>query len=71
MLENLGLKKYNDARRIKQEHVVDILDTFIWRTYDVNGDGGMFPVDNPREDQRHVEIWYQFCGYLMDHERLS
>jgi hypothetical protein len=71
MLENLDLKRFNDGARIKQKEIDDILEVFIWRTYDVNGTGGLFPVDAPREDQRHVEIWYQFCGYLLDHERLS
>jgi len=71
MLDNLDLKRVNDGTRIKQKEIDEILESFIWRTYDVNGTGGLFPVDSPREDQRHVEIWYQFCGYLLDHERLS
>ena len=28
--------------------------------------GGLFPLKNPREDQRNVEIWYQMMAYLME-----
>lgn len=69
-MENLGLKEYNDGSDMSEEEVVDILDTFVWRTYNANGYGGIFPLDNPLSDQRKVEIWYQFCDYLVDKDRL-
>ena len=34
------------------------------REYTEDGLGGIFPLDNPREDQRAVEIWYQMMAYL-------
>jgi len=56
-LKNLGLTKNHAAnsaiiRRLQQ------------RTYQPNGKGGLFPLKNPRRDQRDVEIWYQFQEYL-------
>lgn len=64
-LENLELADQNDADI--DEHFVDsVLYNFIWRSYDDSGHGGMFPMDNPKENQRFVEIWYQFCEYLVD-----
>lgn len=37
----------------------DILD----RHYERNGNGGFFPLKNPKKDQRKVELWYQFHAY--------
>ena len=45
-----------------------ILSDFVWRTYDYDGFGGLFPLQDPREDQRGVEIWYQFCEYIIENE---
>lgn len=64
-LGNLGLSEYNDARFALFE-VTDILYTFIWRTYNYNGQGGICPLKDPHHDQRKVEIWYQFCEYVAD-----
>lgn len=68
MLENVGIgmsyscdQKYNDE---VADEVNEILDTIIWRTYGPNGDGGLFPLNNPDRDQRQVEIWYQLSAYL-------
>lgn len=66
-LYNLGLKKFNDAE-FNLNKVTDILYVFIWRTYDYHGNGGMFPIKNPVQDQRKVEIWYQFSEYLVDRD---
>lgn len=65
-LKNLDLDEF---RRIQGSEILiieGILDTFIWRTYDPSGHGGMFPMRWPKHDQREVEIWYQFCEYLED-----
>jgi hypothetical protein len=69
-MDNLGLKEFNDAN-FDPHKVDDILQEFIWRTYDDHGHGGMFPMKSPLSgDQRKVEIWYQFCDYLVDQDRL-
>lgn len=67
--ENLGLKDFNDAN-VKPFEIEEILASFIWRMYEGNGIGGMFPIQDPHQDQRNVEIWYQFCDYLVDQNRL-
>ena len=67
-LTNLKLAELNDASTGISQKVSDILDKFIWRTYQKNGLGGMFPLTNPVHDQRKVELWYQFSEYLVDQE---
>lgn len=68
IINNLGLGDLNDSNFTNPDDVVDILARFVWRTYDFNGEGGMFPLDHTDNDQRKVEIWYQFCEYLEDQE---
>ena len=63
-LENLDLCELNDAADIDPADVEEILDKFIWRTYEHNGKGGLFPLTRPHTDQRDVELWYQFAEYL-------
>jgi hypothetical protein len=36
------------------------------RDYCSDGYGGLFPLKNPHEDQRNVEVWYQMQAYLME-----
>ena len=37
------------------------------RLYAANGGaGGLFPLEEPRADQRHVEVWYQMMAYLAE-----
>jgi hypothetical protein len=38
----------------------------IHRYYQPNGHGGFFPLENPQDDQRHVELWYQLNEYVME-----
>jgi hypothetical protein len=69
-LTNLGLEKFSDQAGFDPEYVELVLDQLIWRTYEPNGNGGLFPIKNPTQDQREVEIWYQFCEYLVDQNRV-
>lgn len=69
-VENLGLKNLNDAARRISQQVNEVMDIFLWRTYGENGVGGMFPLDHPTRDQRTLEIWYQFCDYLVESEAI-
>ena len=68
MLDNLGLSEINDATTNSDSLVVDILDQFIWRQYEPDGFGGLFPLRNFKQDQTKVEIWYQFHAYLSDND---
>lgn len=68
MLDNLGFREQTNGN-YNPALVERTLDRFVWRTYDYNGRGGLFPIRSPRRDQRKVEIWYQFCDYLVAAER--
>lgn len=66
-VSNLGLSdSYDEA--FDAEEVSARLYDFVWRTYGEDGSGGLFPMENPPEDQRKVEIWYQFCEYLVERQ---
>ena len=66
-VDNLGLSEISDAAyRAKKRRISPALNTFIWREYDSLGHGGLFPLSESRNNQREVEVWYQFCEYLID-----
>jgi hypothetical protein len=67
-MANLRLDSLNDAKRDISRRVANVMDRFIWRTYNPDGNGGLFPLKYPEHDQRTVEIWYQFCAYLSENE---
>lgn len=69
-LDNLGLAELNDASLGISRIVSVVMDTFVWRTYSHDGHGGMFPLKDAEHDQRKVELYYQFCEYLVDQEML-
>lgn len=65
-LKNLGLDEFRQVDESDKPVIEDILTTFIWRTYDSRGNGGLFPMRQTQNDQRDIEVWYQFCEYLDD-----
>lgn len=65
LINNLGLLGCNDRSGFRTEDVDDITSAVIWRTYDSNGNGGLFPLQHTTNDQRRVEIWYQLSEYLL------
>lgn len=67
LIENLELSEMDDSSNPDPNYMAHILDTFVWRKYDYNGRGGLFPLKHPEQDQRRVEIWYQFCAYVIEH----
>lgn len=64
-LDNLEIK-YNDNYAFPLKEVDDALERVIWRTYNPSGEGGLFPLQDPREDQRKVELWYQLNAYVIE-----
>lgn len=70
IMDNLGLADCNEASGVTSEEIQPFLDDVIFRQYSEDGQGGLFPLKNPPEDQTKVEIWYQFCEYLVDQENL-
>lgn len=63
MIENLGLKKMTDGY-FDRGYVTNVLNRFLNREYERNGEGGLFTVNHNRIDMRSVEIWYQAMWYL-------
>jgi hypothetical protein len=65
-MTNLDLGEFRHVSREDAPVVENILHSFVWRTYDQSGSGGIFPMRWPKNDQTKIEIWYQFCEYLED-----
>lgn len=68
LLEVLDLERFNDREydTAAQEEIATTLDRVIWRNYERNGHGGLFPLRNADRDQRKVELWYQLNAYLLE-----
>lgn len=67
-ITNLRLADFDDDKPVLYNEVGTVLDNFIWRTYDYDGTGGMFPLRDPPEDQTNVELWYQLSEYVIDQD---
>jgi hypothetical protein len=65
LMENLELISMDNAHFSSSE-VDHILDRVIYRTYEPDGRGGLFPLSDPGEDQRNVEIWYQMNAWVSE-----
>ena len=63
MINNLGLGSMTDDRFDKL-YVEEVIERFLDREYEPNGNGGLFTVRNCDRDLRDVEIWFQLCYYL-------
>lgn len=63
-ISNLYLDDFRRVSRNDVPLIEEILHNFVWRTYDPSGHGGIFPMRWPKQDQRKVELWYQFFEYL-------
>lgn len=71
MIDNLGLLPFDDDSYVDNggmHFVNSILNNFVERKYSRNGNGGLFPLEHSRQDQRRVEIWYQMSEYLTERE---
>jgi len=68
MIDNLGLTKFNDKRYNDDiaDEVDEILQRVIWRNYEPDGNGGLFPLTRAHDDQRTTEIWYQMNAYILE-----
>lgn len=65
LLENIDLASCNDRSNFDSDKVSEIVDVVIWRLYDRNGHGGLFPLRRARRDQRKEELWSQMSAYLL------
>lgn len=68
LMSNLDLAKYTDEvyMDLDSNEVDHILHRMINRRYDYDGLGGLFPLREPTQDQRQVELWYQMSSYLLE-----
>lgn len=70
LMENLNLnhRQFSDAFFSDAEAniVHDTMNTINTRTYEYDGTGGLFPIFDPNEDQRKVELWYQMSAFLTE-----
>jgi hypothetical protein len=66
MLDNIGLSECNDATDPDPIFVEATIERLVWRLYDNHGHGGLFPLQATPNDQREVEVWYQFCEYVFE-----
>ena len=65
LIKNLGLNRFPDPLTYrKEQRIEDILETFLWRNYQPNGEGGLFPLLKTKDDQTKVELWYQMHAYI-------
>jgi len=61
LIDNLGL---NGCRN--KHEIMDKVGIMLERRYNEDGDGGLFPLKDPKKDQRRVEIWYQMSQYMLE-----
>jgi hypothetical protein len=66
LIKNLGLFGCSDAYPPSELMFDNIINKFINRDYDADGHGGLFPLQEPTQDQRRVELHYQAQAYLME-----
>jgi len=67
-MHNLDLAELNDAMDDVTQITYEVMNQFVWRTYLYDGTGGLFPMREPLQDQRKLELWYQFFEWLVDQE---
>jgi len=65
MVKNLGLYAATD-RVFNEDLVKGVIDIWLNRNYEANGNGGLFPLRHPKKDQRLISIWDQMNLYLTE-----
>ncbi len=63
MVKSLGLYEMKNGH-VDNVYVQAVLETFLNREYQPNGEGGLFTVNDTSKDLRDVEIWYQMCMFF-------
>ncbi len=67
LVTNLELHKLSDPLGPRRKAQVDeVLDRVIWRNYNPDGTGGLFPLAWPEANQKEVELWYQMAAYVSE-----
>lgn len=63
MIVNLGLGAMMDGK-FQKGYVYEVIDRFLRREYEPNGEGGLFTIRRSPRDLRDVEIWIQLLWFL-------
>lgn len=63
MIVNLGLGHHTDSN-FDYDSFIYIIDRFLDREYESNGEGGLVTLRYSEDDLRDVEIWCQIMWYL-------
>ena len=69
LIDNLGLSDATDGpcnTLAVRNRVRSTILGLVNRTYEANGEGGLFPLKYPKHDQKTIEIWYQMTEYIME-----
>ena len=74
MIDNLVLSKYGDDSFVEPygrdldrlNEIHDICERWMNREFDYDGYGSPFPLNNPREDQRNLDMMRQMNAYIME-----
>ena len=65
LIENLRLdRSFDPLTKGKRRRIENVLENLVWRTYERDGLGGFFPLNEPHEDQTKMEIWYQMNAFV-------
>lgn len=63
MINSLRLGKMSDEE-YDQDYVIHVMELFISREYNPDGEGSLFHLKNPPEDMRSADIWCQAMWFL-------
>lgn len=63
MISSLGLGGMYDTN-FDIYYVEEVIERFLNRDYEPDGEGGLFTIRNYDYDMRMIEIWHQLCEYL-------
>lgn len=63
MCHSLGIGSESDAA-YDEQHVDDVIETFLNRKYKPDGKGGLFWIRRCEYDLRELEIWHQLNCYI-------
>lgn len=72
MMSNIGFDYYattDDSFALRPEtesELKNAIEAVIYRKYSPDGSGNLFKIENPKHDQRDVEVWYQMNQYLIE-----
>lgn len=70
MLKSLGLYDMDD-QNFDEGFVDYVLNRWMMREHDTDGNGGLFYIPGFDMDMRKMEIWYQMCNFITSSMDLS